>query len=457
MKVLFVCVVVVGLIGGYFLIDQFMTGDGSRPEATGSISPQQSAFDVAWNTLVETPAFATGLAVDDERIERVIERRIPNGGFQSVNLDIYGIAGDLQEPRGRRFIAVDVRMDRVYVSRTRRLKDFIVVDGTDILPWQSDRDACFEVYENSMLPGIPGHFLEKIESDRIILRRANLYDNIILCETLLEMYETIGDEKYLRYGEDMMRKIVQSFIMTDGTVRLEWMIFERRLPYYRAMPQAILMHTLSRWLVHEPKLDEPDMLQEAFETLCLTYVHTTEGCNNHFTNAVIGARVADSFLNVQTFVPGRMQDDYAGLVNGIAEQGGRISYVMVRQADYPSYIDSYQIYDFWLLGKLEYFFGPWPSSERLKSLLPELIHTTEEIAGLDADVLDFSATNLRSAYFMADGLRNFGMAQDPEMRGFLRKYEALVENMTRQQIKERAASPRSLIYVMGLLSGYLAE
>ena len=56
-------------------------------------------YDSVLNVLVASENFLSNLACRNEKIHLPIETRIPQGGVVAVE-DIYGIAGDITEPRG---------------------------------------------------------------------------------------------------------------------------------------------------------------------------------------------------------------------------------------------------------------------------------------------------------------------------------------------------------------------
>jgi hypothetical protein len=67
------------------------------------VSTLVEKYDSVLNDLVASENFSSNLICRNDKIHRPIETRIPQGGVVAEGEDIYGIAGDITEPRGGYF------------------------------------------------------------------------------------------------------------------------------------------------------------------------------------------------------------------------------------------------------------------------------------------------------------------------------------------------------------------
>lgn len=350
------------------------------------------AYDLYLERLLESADFVGSLVMRRKVVHLPVETRIPNAGIVS-DVPMVGLAGDITEPRGGRFMAVPQGGGALYVSRTRNMEDCV---PASLYP---DKDGCFIVRPGELVPGVAGHALRYASVNQVTLSVSNMYASTRLVNSLIDMYKHTRRERYLRLAAKTLTQLTTHHIGDDGVVRANWLLFERNRPFYRGMNQAILMHVLTRYLEFLPN----DRLADALLLLAKTFVHTAEGCYNHFTNSAMGVAITNDVLGVQSFIPGRITSEINTMLETIEANDGRISYVMARSSLYPMFKNSYQAYDFFALGRLIRYYPFGVDKELLRKILPDMLAATEQITFPDGDL----RADLRGSARVINALRYY--------------------------------------------------
>ena len=314
---------------------------------------------------------------------------------------------------------------------------------------EKHQDQCYFVTPGEVIPGLPGYILDSIDSEKITLKLSHLYDNSNLVESLLDMDKISSSTKYLDLAEKILEAIAKYYILDDGTVRSNWLYFQRHAPVYKGMAQAILMHSLNRFL----QVRNNQKLEIALLMLSKTFVHTDEGCNNHFTNSIMGLKIAQQKIGTNLYIPGRAKSELITLIASIEENKGKISYVMKRSRKYPEFKDSYQSYDFFILGRTLYFyFSTNESKSKVKSVFNKMIETTEKISF--NNTLKFTSDYVRYASIIVQGLLYYNLAYSFDVSDYVSKYFKLVSRLdTEQKLPNNLDDTNTAINVLNLISG----
>jgi hypothetical protein len=288
--------------------------------------------------------------------------------------------------------------------------------------------------------------LDSIDSEKITLKLAHLYDNDRIVESLLDMYKIFSNAKYLDLAEKILDALTKYYIEDDGTVRSNWLYFERQFPVYKGMPQAIFMHSLNRFL----QVRNNQKLENGLLILSKTFAHTTEGCNNHFTNSIMGLKIAEGKIGINPFIPGRAKSDLLAFIDSIEENKGKISYVMKSSRKYPYFKDSYQSYDFFILGRTTYFYFPINQS-KIEPIFSDMIEATEEISF--NNTLKFTSNHVLHAYRIVQGLRYYNLAYSFDVSEYINKYFKLVSELDTEQASKVIEDTNTAVNLLNLISG----
>lgn len=202
---------------------------------------------------------------------------------------------------------------------------------------------------NDEIPGVDKWFLKEISSSKLVFQYGWLYTNAWFAESLIDAYDIISDVAYIRKAGKIL-KSTATYIDTSG----QWLRYTGVDPYpkYIGMSQSILMRVLLKYL----DLREDVYLDSILSSLAVSYVHTTEGVYNHWSNSRVGEMIRDKVLDVHLTDYDRVQSELSVLYSRIVEFDGKIPYLM--SADNPRYPDfrpTYQCYDTFLLSLMSYY------------------------------------------------------------------------------------------------------
>jgi|GEM_PF-1951809 len=408
-----------------------------------------AAYDFYLERLLESPDFIDNLVAGNAIVRLPVEARVPNAGIVSdPDVVMVGLAGDTTEPRGQRFMTVPEGGELLYVSGTRDMRG--CVPASSFVKQEDSLENCFIVHPGQFIPGLPGYALLAAGTEEVVLTASHMYTNTRFVESLLDMAEQTGNEAYADLARDVLLQTALYYVDSNGVVRLNSIWFNRHTPVYRGMPQGILMHAIHRYLMFR----QDENLSNVLRTLSETFVHTTEGSYNHFSNSAMGVAISSEVLGVYPYVPDRIEHEIETMIANIAELDGRISYTMASSSAFPSFRDTYQSYDFFLLARLIEFYYPDVGRARLRAVFPMLLVATERISFPDND---YSRDFYRTAQ-VVNGLRYYEQSMDLGCPTDLDSYREFANALAAPggHPSLQAASGDRLVAALHFLSGMIA-
>ena len=406
-------------------------------------SDLKETYDYFLERLINSSDFCDNVVLRDKFIELPIEKRIPGAGIAAPDeYDIDGLAGDLTISRGGRFMAVSKDRTELYVSRTRRMMNALPSEDFGPYSLADDFKNCYRVKSGQLIPGLPGYLLHSIKEDVVVLQLSNLYDNTDLIESLLDMFETTKDSKYLELAQKILDKLATYYISDIGTVSANWMHFELKHRQSKGMPQSILMHVLYRFL--QVKVDAK--LETALRLLSSTFVHTWENTNNHFTNSIMGIEITKKVLGIDPFIPNISVLFMKQLLHNIDEQGGRVPHLLKGSPNYPMFKDSYQTYNFMIIGRTIHYYTSL-NEEVVMPVCRKMLDISEKILFNGRP----KPSDIRDASLIIKGLRFYSQTYSIDVSGQIKKYNRLLSEIPKEV---KYIAPEK-VYLLNFLSNLL--
>jgi len=192
-------------------------------------------------------------------------------------------------------------------------------------------------------------FIADVNQQQVTFQYGFMYMNAWIAEALLSMYDITSNDIYLDQARDILWSTVR-FIEPNGKFLRRFNTASDFPGYYNGMTQGILMRVLYSYLSKKPDTS----LNGAFCHMAEGYVHTAEGVWNHWTNSMIGGILKDRAFGTNEVNHVYIRQKLNTLYGYINEFGGKIPKEMKRTAPYfPSFSESYQTYDVYLLALLQ--------------------------------------------------------------------------------------------------------
>ena len=273
------------------------------------------------------------------------------------------------------FVVISNDLKRVYIDLDRDFKD------------------CSMYCVGEMIKEFPGWCIMGIDKKGVHLSHSLTYFNTRLIEVLLRMYQMTGENDYRNKARNLILGLIAR-VYTDGRFYLtnEWFKRAYQGPRYRGMTQAIIMHTLNNYL---KVMGNDKEIYDALIRICKSFYHTTEGCNDHWTNSVMGIFITDELLNLKTYSPSMIDIGLNRYVKSIREHEGTISNAMKPLKKYPLFKATYQTYNALLLARISLYYFRLDRRNKVKDIMEMVMQKSLERKSIE----DF-ANNLLTCYYL---------------------------------------------------------
>jgi len=228
-------------------------------------------------------------------------------------------------------VLINGDLESIYLSKT-----------TDFKNYQ-------EVEVGEVLDGVEKWFLTDISKDSVKFNYGWLYPNAWFAESLIDMYNITGKEKYLLNAENLLELTCKYLDENGKWYRLTALDKE---PVYIAQRQSIFMRVLYKFLLNKNN----QLINESLVLAAKNYEHTDEGVYNHWTNSRIGGIIRDQFLGEERTDYDQIIETLEILYNRIEKYEGKIPYcINENNSQYPDFKETYQTYDTYLLSLLSHY------------------------------------------------------------------------------------------------------
>ena len=251
-----------------------------------------------------------------------------------------------------------------------------------------------------------------------------MYINAWYAEALIDAYEIIPNTIWLKKAEKILYSTT-CYIDTNG----QWLRYTAvdPVPKYIGMSQSILMRVMQKYL----NLIEDRHLDSVLTTLAVTFVHTTEGVYNHWSNSRIGEMIRDQVLGTTLTDYVRLHNELELLYSRMTGFEGKIPYRMDSNDPlYPDFRPAYQSYDTFLLSLMSNYsesdigFAPYFNMSFTEAVQSEYEQSIANNTG--AAVYIFKQYGIRSDQFMASQQGSpFISAIPGGMRGAVSKLQTI--------------------------------